>query len=511
MSSLIASRAVFRSRVLPLDAVETDLLFIPVFGAEDPLTDCPGIDDAVDGEWHRATASGEFNGKPYATLVARVARGYKATHLCFIGVGARADADEVRWLRVASACGYIARHRRVNRCAFVVRDRLDVTVVAAAAADGLSAAEFDAGRYQTDPSASAPYPGTVEIVSASTADAAALTEAVARGRLVGQAVNAARALANEPANILTPDEFASRAASLATSAGLGVEVLEQDRMRQLGMGLLLAVAQGSAEPARMVVMRHEPPAAAGSPVIALVGKGVTFDTGGVSIKPAEAMDRMKGDMAGGAAVIAAMWALAMTGAPRRVIGVVPMVENAVGGGAFRPGDVFTGANGKTVEVLNTDAEGRLILADALWYARELGATHLVDIATLTGHCVVGLGRTVAGLMGTPEPWVDEVRAAAARAGDRVWPLPIYEEALEQLKSDIADLANIGGRPGGAITAAAFLREFTGGLPWAHLDIAGTAWAETKEPYQPKGATGAGVRTLIEVATRAGSSSPVRKG
>jgi leucyl aminopeptidase len=511
MPSLIPSRTVFRSHVQSVDTIETDLLFVPVFGGDDPLSDCAGLDAAVDGEWLRAVTSGEFSGKPYTIVVARVVRTYKAGHVCFIGVGPRADADQVRWLRVAAACGYIARQRRVNRCAFLIRDGLDPAAVAATAADGLSAAEFDAGRYRTDPSAAPLFPGTIDIVCGAKADAAAIAAAVARGRVVGQAVNVARGLANEPANVLTPGEFASRAASLGLSAGLGVEVLEQDHMRQLGMGLMLAVAQGSAESPRMVVLRHDPPVAAGTPVIALVGKGVTFDTGGISIKPAEAMDRMKGDMAGGAAVVAAMWALAMIGVSCRVIGVVPMVENAVGGRAFRPGDVFTGANGKTVEVLNTDAEGRLILADALWYARELGATHLVDVATLTGHCVVGLGRTVAGLMGSPHSWVDEVRAAAGRAGDRVWPLPIYEEALDQLKSDIADLANIGGRPGGAITAAAFLREFAGGSPWAHLDIAGTAWAETKEPYQPKGATGAGVRTLIEVATTAGSSGPVRKG
>jgi leucyl aminopeptidase len=511
MTSLIPSRAAFRGRVLAIESVDTDLLFIPVFGTDDPMADCPGIDKAIEGEWRRATASGEFTGKPYATLVARVARGYRARHVCFIGAGGRAEADEVRWRRVASACGYLARQRRVHRCAFVVRDGLDVPMVASASADGLSAAEFDAGRYRIDASAQSLLPGMVEIVRAPGVDGVALETAVARGRLVGQAVNVVRGLANEPGNLLTPVEFAARTAAIARSAGLDVDVLDHDRMRQLGMGLLLAVAQGSAEAPRLVVMRHDPPEAAGSPVIALVGKGVTFDTGGVSIKPAEAMDRMKGDMAGGAAVVGAMWALAMTGAPCRVIGLVPMAENAVGGRAFRPGDVLTGAGGKTVEVLNTDAEGRLLLADALWYARELGATHLVDIATLTGHCVVGLGRTVAGLMGTPDSWVDHVRAAAGRGGDRVWPLPIYEEALEQLKSDIADLANIGGRPGGAITAAAFLREFTGGLPWAHLDIAGPAWAETREPYQPKGPTGAGVRTLIELAATAASSSPVRRG
>lgn len=249
----------------------------------------------------------------------------------------------------------------------------------------------------------------------------------------------------------------------------------------------------------MVVLRHEPAGATGDSVLALVGKGVTFDTGGVSIKPAARMDEMKTDMGGGAAVVAAMCALAALNIPRKVIGVVPMVENMVGSRAYRPGDVFTGANGKTVEVLNTDAEGRLILADALWYAQRLGATHLLDVATLTGHVVVGLGHTVSGLMGTPDDWVETVRQAAVVSGDRVWPLPIYEEAFDQLKSEVADMTNVGGSAGGAITAAAFLREFTGGLPWAHLDIAGTVAATAKEPYQPKGATGVAVRTLIAVA------------
>jgi leucyl aminopeptidase len=269
------------------------------------------------------------------------------------------------------------------------------------------------------------------------------------------------------------------------------------------------VGQASVESSHMVVLRYEPEGAPESPVIALVGKGVTFDTGGISIKPAESMDRMKSDMAGGAAVAAALCALPALKTPVRVIGVIPMVENMPGGKAFRPGDVVAGASGKTVEVLNTDAEGRLILADALWYAQQLGATHLVDIATLTGHVLVALGRTVSGLMGSPDEWVEHVRASADRAGDRVWPLPIYEEALEQIRSDIADLANVGGRPGGALTAAAFLREFAGGLPWAHLDIAGTAWAESRTAYQPKGATGAGVRTLIEVAAGMGAGRPAR--
>jgi leucyl aminopeptidase len=254
----------------------------------------------------------------------------------------------------------------------------------------------------------------------------------------------------------------------------------------------------------MMVFRHEPHGVKSGPVLALVGKGVTFDTGGISIKPADGMDRMKDDMAGGAAVAAAMHAIAKLGAPIRVIGIVPATENMPGGRAIKPGDILKSAEGKTVEIMNTDAEGRLILGDGLWYARQLGATHLVDVATLTGAIVVALGKHVSGLFGTPPWWVEQVRRVADRAGDRMWPLPLAADYFDQLKSEIADFTNTGGRPGGAITAALFLKEFTGGLPWAHLDIAGTAWAEDARPYQPKGASGVAVRTLTELAFTANS-------
>jgi leucyl aminopeptidase len=231
----------------------------------------------------------------------------------------------------------------------------------------------------------------------------------------------------------------------------------------------------------------------------LIGKGITFDTGGISIKPADNMDKMKDDMSGGAAVICAMAALSRLGAPVRCVGVIPMTENMPGGRAVKPGDVLVSAEGKTVEIINTDAEGRLVLGDALWYARQLGATHLVDLATLTGACVVALGKTTSGLFGTPPAWVAQVQAASARAGDRCWPMPVYDDYAEQLKSEIADFTNTGGRAGGAITGALFVKEFAGDLPWVHMDIAGTAWAEESRPYQPKGATGVGVRTLVELA------------
>jgi leucyl aminopeptidase len=265
------------------------------------------------------------------------------------------------------------------------------------------------------------------------------------------------------------------------------------------MGLLLGVARGSAEPPRVIVLRHEPAGAPEMPVLGLVGKGITFDTGGISIKPADGMERMKDDMAGGAAVLAAMRAMALLKAPVRVVGVIPSTENMPGGRAFKPGDVLTGAGGKTVEINNTDAEGRLILGDGLWLAQHLGATHLIDVATLTGACVVALGKVTSGLFGSPDTWVQHVLRTSQRMGERFWPMPLHDDYLEQLKSEIADLLNSGGRPAGSITAAMFLREFTNGLPWAHLDIAGTAWADEAKPFRPKGATGVAVRTLTELA------------
>ena len=243
------------------------------------------------------------------------------------------------------------------------------------------------------------------------------------------------------------------------AAAFKVEILDEDRIAQLGMGLLLGVARGSSEPPRLLVFRHDPPGLPPGPVLGLVGKGVTFDSGGISIKPAEGMDRMKDDMAGGAAVACAMRAISLLKAPIRVVGVVPATENMPGGRAVKPGDVLKSAAGKTVEILNTDAEGRLILGDGLWYAQQLGATHLVDVATLTGAIVVALGKSTSGLFGTPPEWVEQVRRVANRAGDRAWPMPLFDDYRDQLKSEIADFTNTGGRPAGSITASLFLKEF----------------------------------------------------
>jgi leucyl aminopeptidase len=496
------SDAQFLGSTAAPERVAADVLFVPVFQGEETLADCPGLDEATAGERGRAGTSGEFRAKLAETFGVPGATGWQARRVVFVGAGRRADLNTERTRRVAAACGYVARKQSAATVAILARG-----MSPAALADGLSAAEFDSGTYKRDRDAGT-YPGRVEIVAPG-ANAAEITQQVQAGRTVGDAANFARGLANEPGNVLTPRELARRVHAASTAAGLSVEVLDEKQMRELGMNLLLGVGQGSAEPPRLIVIRHDPPGAPATPVLAFVGKGVTFDSGGISIKPADGMERMKDDMAGAAAVAAALRALARLGGPYRTMGVIPTVENMPDGRATRPGDVVRGASGTTVEIINTDAEGRLILADALWYARKLGATHIVDIATLTGACVVGLGRYVSGLFGAPAEWVDTVSAAAARAGDRVWPMPIYEETTEELHSEIADLINAAGRSGGAITAAAFLKAFAGEGAWAHLDIAGTAWAETKQPYQPKGATGVAVRTLIELGMTGGRPLPAR--
>lgn len=484
-----------------------DMLFVPVFqeDTDSALPAVPGLEAASAGWISAARESGEFRGKLYEFFIVRLTSGWKAKRVALIGAGRRADATPERLRLIAAACGYTARLRAIPVVGFLVREGLDVRVAGAAAADGLSAAQFESGSYKADQKSEGTYSQRFTIIAPG-ANQDELNAAVKRGRLIGKAANQARVLANEPGNVLTPREFAARVAAMGNAANLDVDVLDEARMRELKMGLLLGVAQGSAEPPRLVVLRYEPKdAPKDGPVVALVGKGVTFDTGGISIKPADGMDRMKDDMSGGAAVAAAICAIAALGGKHRVMGVIPMVENMPGGRAIRPGDVLTAASGTTVEITNTDAEGRLILADALWYAQQLGATHLIDVATLTGACMVALGKTAAGVMGSPDSWVETIRGVAGRAGDRIWPLPLYDEYREQLKSEIADLVNAAGRGAGAITAAWFLKEFiTNDRPWAHLDIAGTAWSEERKAYQPKGATGSAVRTLIELGLGAGS-------
>ncbi len=485
----------------PFPGVEVDLLVVP-WCEEEGWDAVAGVDAASGGEIARALAAKEFSARPYEWFPASVTDlSWRARRVLLIGAGKRMAFSSEGVRKLATAAGLWARQRRVPRVGFVMREAPgdDAAEMVQAIAEGLTLAEFDGGTYKTGEYEAPPSPAWTVIVAGGEAVAARMRGVVGRGNLLGDCSNLSRELANEPGNTLTPREFARRAAAIASEAGVAVEVLDEERIAQLGMGLLLGVARGSAEPPRLVVFRYDPPSAPATPVLGLVGKGITFDSGGISIKPAEGMDRMKDDMSGGAAVACAMRAIALLRAPIRVIGIVPTTENMPGGRAVKPGDVLRSASGKTVEVINTDAEGRLILGDGLWYARQLGATHLVDVATLTGAVVVALGKSTSGLFGAPTEWVEQVRRVANRSGDRVWPMPMVEEYREQIKSEIADMTNTGGRPAGAITAALFLQEFTGGLPWVHLDIAGTAWAEEAKPYLPKGPSGVAVRTLAELA------------
>jgi leucyl aminopeptidase len=477
-------------------AVDADVLLVPVFENDDVRK--LGLPESAAALLAEARGRLEFKAKLYETFwVTLAASGNGPGRVLAIGAGATADYSSDRGRKLATAASLVARQRRLGRVAFLQRADTDIVHDAQAIAEGACLAAFDGDTYKTRERDAGPLVDVQIVVRSVTPE---LTAAVRRGQVLGTCSNMARELSNEPSNTLTPRVFADRAGEICAGTGLALDILDEKRIESLNMGLLLGVARGSAEPPRVIVMRHTPPdAVAGGPVLGLVGKGITFDTGGISIKPADGMERMKDDMAGGAGVIAAMRAIAMLGAPIPVIGIVPTTENMPGGRAMKPGDVLRSASGKTVEVINTDAEGRLILGDGLWYARELGATHLVDIATLTGACVVALGKITTGLFGTPQWWVDIVRETADRAGDRCWPLPLFEEYADQIRSEIADMMNTGGRPAGAITAAMFLKEFSGGLPWAHLDIAGTAWAEDNKPFQPKGAVGIAARSLAELA------------
>jgi leucyl aminopeptidase len=484
--------------------LEVGALVVPVFeGSSGPAL--AQIDEACGGRVTAALASREFTAKPYSIFAAPiVSPGWRPARVIAVGMGPRANADLSVVRRASTTAALAARDRRCQRLAMLPPGVAPLTDEGQAMAEGLTLGTFYNGVHKSDPDAK---PQALEFIIPAPEglqrdDREAFEQAVGRGYILGACSNFARSLVNEPASVISPRAFAGIASEVGTAAGLTVDVLDEERISGLKMGMLLGVARGSAEPPRVVVLRYTPARPLSPAVLGLVGKGVTFDSGGISIKSAEGMYKMKTDMAGGAAVLAAMKAIAALKPGIAVVGVIPLVENMPGGNALRPGDILKSADGKSVEVLDTDAEGRLILGDALWYARDLGATHLVDVATLTGAIGIALGRTTSGLFGTPDWWTTQVSRAAARAGDRTWLMPTFDDYRELLRSEIADLTNIGGRPGGAITAAVFLKEFTGGLPWAHLDIAWTAWCDEPQPYQPKGPTGAAVRTLVELACTA---------
>jgi leucyl aminopeptidase len=475
----------------PIENVEAEAVIVVVFeGGFDRSQEARlGLGELYD--------SGEIAGKPYEMTLLHNVAGLRAKRLLAAGAGKRGKFGPAEMRRVAGAAIRHLQARSITQAALFLDPAYAGADYAAAAVEGAILGEFEPDRYKTDKKGSK----RLERFTVAAAEGGLdLDRAVERGRITAEAQNFARELANEPANKLTPMLLAERACKVAEDFGLEYEVLDRDRMAQLGMGSLLGVALGSAEPPALIILRYLPATASGGSVhLGLVGKGVTFDTGGISIKPADGMEKMKYDMAGGAAMIAAMRAIAQLKPSIPVTALIPAVENMPGSRAQRPGDIVTSLSGKTIEVINTDAEGRLILADALTYARTLGCTHLVDAATLTGAVVVALGHVHAGLFSNDDALRERIMLAARAEGEKMWHLPLEDDYKDYLKSAFADLPNVGGRYGGAVTAAMFLKEFADPTPWIHLDIAGTAWLDESKPFLSKGPTGMPMRTMVRLA------------
>ncbi len=469
----------------PLEQAPTDAIVVPVF--EGRKEDRFGAGDLFD--------SGEVSGKALELTLLHHVPGVAAPRVLLAGAGKPDKFDAAGMRRLAGAAVRRLKSASVKKIAMWLPPEHAGSEFASAAVEGAILGDFDPDRYKTAADDKKPVESFAVIGTA-----AGLEDAASRGRIIAEAQNFTRALVNEPANRLTPAGVAEAARSMAAEHGLACEVMERPQLEQLGMGALLGVAQGSAEPPVLIVIRYAPASPAGKAHLGLVGKGVTFDSGGISIKPSEGMEKMKYDMAGGAAMLGAMRAIAQLKPAIPVTAFIPCVENMPGGRAQRPGDIVTAMSGKTVEVINTDAEGRLILADALAYARKKGCTHLVDAATLTGAIVVALGHLNVGLFASDEALQGRILEASKSAGERLWPMPLDEDYKDYLKSAFADLANVGGRWGGAVTAAMFLKEFADETPWAHLDIAGTAWLDDAKPFLAKGPTGVPVRTLVRLAT-----------
>ncbi len=470
----------------PAAEVEADALIVPAFEGQTP--------QGIGAAWLKDLyAAEEFNGKSLETALHHGPEGAKAKRLLAVGVGKPADFKPAVLRRAVGAAVRKLKGKGVHHAAVLLEGAAAGDDFAAAAVEGALLGDFEPDQYKTDAEKKSKPVDSLTVCGG-------LAAAVEHGRIVGEAQNFARALANEPPNLLTPTTLAAHARAMAETSGLECEVLDQDRMRQLGMGALLGVAQGSAEPPALIILRYKPEgAAADSAHLGLVGKAVTFDTGGISIKPSDGMEKMKYDMAGGAAMIGAMRAIAALKPPVAVTALIPSVENMPGSRAQRPGDIVTALSGKTVEVINTDAEGRMILADAIAYAERIGCTHLVDAATLTGAIVVALGHVRIGAFVNDEPFWARLEAAATAQGERMWRMPLDDDYLEALKNPYADLQNVGGRAGGAITAAMFIRQFVTKAAWVHLDIAGTAWNDDAKPDMSKGPTGVCVRTLTSLA------------
>ncbi len=461
------------------------------------------LNDALDGGLAPLVASGELSGAVAESVVVHSFGRTSAPRIVIAGLGpaAKLGLDEIRHAAATGArrarslaSGSLAVAVDGEACGFTTEQ------IAGAITEGLTLGLYRFDRHQTP----SKQPNVLERATLHSEHTAAVEAGIAEGRSLAGAANFARDLANEPSNLLTPTELANRAEAWAGEHGVEIEVMDEAAAAELGMGSFLGVARGSHQPAKFLILRHR--GGGGESGLGYCGKGITFDTGGISIKPAANMEAMKQDMSGAAAVVAAMGAIADLELPLNVTALAPCTENMPGGNAIKPGDLLTAMNGATIEVINTDAEGRLVLADALSYANHLGLSPLIDVATLTGACAVALGDVATGVMANDDDLAAEVIAAGKRAGEKFWQLPMFPEYDEQIRSQVADVKNTGGRLAGAITAAKFLARFAGDTPWAHLDMAGTDDASKTRGTQVKGASGVPVRSLVRFAAARAATS-----
>ena len=482
----------------PIERVETPVLVVDAF-EDDPASSgtAAQLPAATRQMLEGLQASGELTGKALECTMIHNPPGVAASRLLVVGAGKKEKFMVSHLARLSGTAARYARSKNIHEISWVTLARFRIPEAMQHVVEGAIMADYDADKYRAEKN-SGRRVDRFTLLTGETSLTEAERNAAEQGRIIAESANFTRDMVNEPSNIMTPTALADQAVTMAKQFGLESTVLGPEEIRALKMNAFWAVAQGSSEPPRLIVVKYTPPDAPASPVVGLVGKGITFDTGGISIKPAQSMEEMKTDMAGGAAMLGAMRAIAQLKPKVRVIAVVPATENMPGGRAFKPGDVITAMSGKTIEILNTDAEGRLVLADALHYAKLHGATALIDAATLTGAVTIALGNTTTGVFGWNKEWVDRMLASAEATGERMWQLPVDDEYRDLYKSSIADIANTGGRYGGAITAAMFVGEFAGDTPWVHLDIAGTRWNYDEKPYLAKGPTGHPVRTLVHM-------------
>ena len=485
----------------PVDTATTDaLVLLSCEGEGLPKQNGAILDRALGGALRQLLQSKEFDGKAGEVVLFHTHGKIPAKRLILVGLGKKHDLglDQIR-----QAMGYaVKRVRQAKSVAFtialpsVVPQGASPIDVSQTMTEGAILGSYQFTAYRSD----APTGKEVKsmtILAPQKDLLRQLSEGIRRGVATAEATVFVRDLCNHPSNVMTPTKIAQEAKVIAKETGVALKILEQKDMEQLGMGALLGVAKGSHEPPKFIILQYHGAKKKDERPVVLVGKTITFDTGGISLKPAENMEQMKADMTGGAEVLAAMRAAARLKLPLNLISILPAAENMPGGRAMRPGDVVKTLSGTTVEVQNTDAEGRLILSDGLAYATQFKPAALIDIATLTGACVVALGQFAIGMFGTDAKLKEAIRKAGLRAGERVWEMPLWEEYFEQLRSEVADMRNIGGRGGGMITAALFLSKFVGDAPWVHLDIASTDWSERERAYIPKGPTGIGTRLLIQ--------------